>query len=510
MTISYESNFFRFWRRQWQGLTHQWQKTQRQVSSSLAFGVQSLLYSFWQFLQNQPWLTPTLKEYIHPGQHLHAISQNPPAADEPLDIILASLEFEWLPPSSVNLQPVSSPQKAPRWQLSQAFALVQKLGDRFIHWFKAPKPSPIVIQLKPSPTLAGTAQFPALKPATNPAPPAPIPTSHPPVTVATKPLALWQRLGHWVTSLMHPRYPKSPEIQRRTSQSLAVTAPDTATLAIAPPAGRVEQTNPDFNLALDTHGNAVQLPMNNPKGAIQGVACQLSDRQLVLVNHANQVLALLTPEQQRILHHRIFWQMACYYQRQRQWLRRWGRQEKLLGTSEPAQAIAPVIGLWEQLSLWLSGLRLPTPQPVVALAHPAPALTPAPLGQLTWAEAAAIAPVIRATNVFESPGREGGVTFKASQASPSSTALSLGGAEIAEIAVGQLSQGFDQDIEANHRQYEDQLIIDIEAAFMGYDLHWLEKCLLWCDRWLTRLEEFLGWVLQGIVQGMLRLLRRIR
>ncbi|RUR75531.1 hypothetical protein ACF3DV_21030 [Chlorogloeopsis fritschii PCC 9212] len=50
---------------------------------------------------------------------------------------------------------------------------------------------------------------------------------------------------------------------------------------------------------------------------IQGIASQLSNRQLVLVTHENEILDLLTPKQQQILEERIITEIANYWRRWR-------------------------------------------------------------------------------------------------------------------------------------------------------------------------------------------------
>ncbi|MDG2992422.1 hypothetical protein L3556_16000 [Candidatus Synechococcus calcipolaris G9] len=453
MTISYESNFFRFWRRQWQGLTHQWHRTQRQVRSSLSFGVQSLIYPFLQFLKNQPWLTPTLQEQIHhQGQHLRASTRppHPPSVDEPLDSILASLEFEWLAPSPSPLQLSPESQGTPRLNKQspgrfQPLAWAQRLGRGFIRRIRKTEPQPIVIQLDSSRYIAGMPQTHTSLPAFAPTSLAPLPSS---TLTSPKPLSLVQRLGHWFGKLTQLRK------QGQGSTELQVIEK-----------GCIEK-------------ESSQLAIATIKGSIQGVACQLGDRQLVLVNTANQVLALLSPEQQRILHHRIFWHVARYYQRCCQWSRRWGIQ----GSSRqcpnpqfpgkepqraPVKSLPGALNLWERFSLWLSGLGLPTAQPRFALVG-------------------SISPITPGASIFEVENIENTIA-------PVATAVN---------AIHEFNRT-SQRMESRDRQYAEQLIIDIDAAFMGYELHWLEKCLLWCDRWLTRLEHTLEWFIQGVIQFIL-------
>lgn len=53
-------------------------------------------------------------------------------------------------------------------------------------------------------------------------------------------------------------------------------------------------------------------PLQEPLGAVQGIASLLATRALVLTTTGNHILDILTPDQQQHLHHRIIWELAEY------------------------------------------------------------------------------------------------------------------------------------------------------------------------------------------------------
>ncbi|WP_315785403.1 hypothetical protein [Fischerella sp. JS2] len=73
------------------------------------------------------------------------------------------------------------------------------------------------------------------------------------------------------------------------------------------------------------------LPITSPPHLlpIQGIACQLCDRQLVLVTSKNEILDILTPQQKHKLEERIITEIANYW---RQWRLSQFKEEKKLVT----------------------------------------------------------------------------------------------------------------------------------------------------------------------------------
>lgn len=91
--------------------------------------------------------------------------------------------------------------------------------------------------------------------------------------------------------------------------------------------GGTPVSSPEGSVAESGDGPRTSLPVR-----IRGVASLLENRTLVLVTDDNQILDLLTPEQQAVLRQRIIWEVADY-----------GHQVRLLRQSQPALTPLPVM-----------------------------------------------------------------------------------------------------------------------------------------------------------------------
>ncbi len=74
----------------------------------------------------------------------------------------------------------------------------------------------------------------------------------------------------------------------------------------------IQRTLEVVEICLSPHKTDAIATSNHTTPAIQGVATQLITRTLVLVTPENEVLDLLTPQQQKQLHQRIIWEIIRY------------------------------------------------------------------------------------------------------------------------------------------------------------------------------------------------------
>ncbi len=91
---------------------------------------------------------------------------------------------------------------------------------------------------------------------------------------------------------------------------------------------------------------------HSPTAFIQGIATVLETRSLVLVTNQNQVLDVLTTEQQDTLRQRIIWEVAKYGRYQR--MRQSSRQVFLRLNSTPENThVLPPVRAFKQLMAWV-------------------------------------------------------------------------------------------------------------------------------------------------------------
>ncbi|MFN4280340.1 hypothetical protein [Thermosynechococcus sp.] len=279
------------------------------------------------------------------------------------------------------------------------------------------------------------------------------------------------------------------------------------------------------------------------------LACDRAAKSLLLVDEAARPLKVFTPPEQQQIEQRIAYALACYYQHFRQWYRRrhhwlWGWQKRslkagsnlqpclvatflgqleLTGTGEGDLALPPVSPLAAVLRWWRSRFSfgrkntlsqvqvqgiatlLETQQIVLigtdntilytlspaqqaqVLAwierHLDPRKLPFPdwLSQLSYWLGGFQPPVLTAVNSPLLAATDPLPVF-----SPVETLLSLGSAS-APFAHSSQSETAAISVHPN----PEQLILDVDAALIGYELHWFERLLLWCDRLFLWIEEHL-------------------
>ncbi|MFN4194931.1 MAG: hypothetical protein ACK4HM_03770 [Thermosynechococcus sp.] len=296
-------------------------------------------------------------------------------------------------------------------------------------------------------------------------------------------------------------------------------------------------------------------PQNAPLAQPQPfyLACDRAAKSLLLVDEAAHPLKIFTAAEQQQIEQHIAYALALYYQHLRQWYRRrhhwlWGWQERslkagskpssclvasflgqlqLTGTSE-GDLVLPTVSPLATVLRWLRS-RLPfgrknplsqgqiqgiatlleTQQMVLIGADNTILYTLSPAQQaqvLAWIERHLTPikpdwlsqlsywlggfqpPLLRAVN---SP--LGVATDSLPVFSPVET-LARGAA----VPFAHSSQS--ETTATSIHPHPEQLVLDVDAALIGYELHWFERLLLWCDRLCLWLEEqlirFGRWLLQ--------------
>jgi hypothetical protein len=107
-------------------------------------------------------------------------------------------------------------------------------------------------------------------------------------------------------------------------------------------------------------GQPAAQPALIPSTQIQGVATLLTSRRLVLTTTEQDLLDILTPEQQQVLHQRIVWEVSSYwYTRKRNVTQRLGCRLQLPPWVQPLRQLATV-PVRLQLPHWRTVAILPT------------------------------------------------------------------------------------------------------------------------------------------------------
>lgn len=262
------------------------QRLHRWAKLAVVWGGQTLLYPVWKLMtglrpmaqamgQGAQQTLHQLRGIVNP-EHYGAEATD---SSRPIQAVLSAiaLQVNAPEPNSLPLAPrarIELPQthstqlSSPKVGTNRKFALAIALGTELIRQVKT--------FLHQSWTQPVT--LPLLAPAN-----LPIAGAISPITVAVLPLA-----------------PQRPGWLRRTWQAL--------TCALTHPLHRPLAQHLRLNPSSIEHAQL----------QIQGIASHLDSRHLVLVGVANQILDILSPEQQTLLTRRIHWELASYYFRCRQ------------------------------------------------------------------------------------------------------------------------------------------------------------------------------------------------
>ncbi|QSF48651.1 hypothetical protein [Thermosynechococcus sp. TA-1] len=288
------------------------------------------------------------------------------------------------------------------------------------------------------------------------------------------------------------------------------------------------------------------------------LACDRAAKSLLLVDEAARPLKIFTATEQRQIEQRIAYALAVYYQHLRQWYRRrhhwlWGWQQRSLkaGSNPPSCLVGNFLRQLQLTGASEGDLVLPPVSPLAAVFHwlrsrlpfgrkntlsqvrvqgiatlletqqmvligsdneilytltPAqqaqvlawiqrhlnPFKLPFPdwLSQLSYWLGGFQPPVVAAVNSPLLAATDPLPVF-----SPVETLLSLG-SRSDSLAHSPPSETAATSVPPN----PEQLILDVDAALIGYELHWFERLLLWCDRLFLWIEEHLirfgRWLLQ--------------
>ncbi len=123
-----------------------------------------------------------------------------------------------------------------------------------------------------------------------------------------------------------------------------------------------------------------QTTLTKTKITIQGVATLLGDRNLVLVSNSNEIIDILTPQQQQKLQQRIAWEIANYRRHLRLLQSASQKGYAPIQPREKPQIFAPIRLFWH-LMHWVQISPVATAinlfQEAVFVKHAVPSLTPA-------------------------------------------------------------------------------------------------------------------------------------
>ncbi|NJP11823.1 MAG: hypothetical protein HC866_22070 [Leptolyngbyaceae cyanobacterium RU_5_1] len=237
----------------------------------------------------------------------------------------------------------------------------------------------------------------------------------------------------------------------------------------------------------------------------------LNTKALVLVTNQNQLLDILTAEQQQHIQQRITWEVAHY-------LRYLGMRQQVAGLpplrvpNDRSQMWTP-IRAFHRLMVWMQSGSIaiatnlfqeaslpasPTPVANLPAADQPPALSAAPLTSIKRLRDHLIAALAPSTNSGAING--GAIAQPAGATHPNSGSLAIatGSADLAALASGissrpmspiqgngTMKQGLTENGERSSNY------IDTDATFMGYEQSLLERILRWLDRGLLWVEELL-------------------
>jgi hypothetical protein len=259
------------------------------------------------------------------------------------------------------------------------------------------------------------------------------------------------------------------------------------------------------NLALSAQHSALNTHF------IQAIATQLETKSLVLVTNQNQILDILTTEQQEHLRQRIIWEVANY--RRYQQLRQASRRVLLrLRSTAEGNHVLPPVRLFRSLMAWMQSSpiaiatnlfqeaslkpleREPQTVPLIsgisrirsflAQKFAPPLLSPASAADLiSPLPQNSLLPSLRAA--IDGPLA---VTLDAPPAPPVPAIpfpTSLASIGVPEAGQGCLTSHLDQTLP--EKRFWD--FIETQATSIGYVLSPLEKLLRWLDKILLWLEE---------------------
>ncbi len=251
---------------------------------------------------------------------------------------------------------------------------------------------------------------------------------------------------------------------------------------------------------------------------IQGVASQWQTRSLVLVTNRNEVLDVLTADQQTVLHQRIIWEVAHYLRYVQVRL----KAEKLSPLRLPGEdsQVLPGVRRLYQLMAWMQMGPVAIATNLFqeaslakrwgdmgAIAPTSPDASPpralpqfSSMAQIQQRLTAVLKPVTNSLQHFSPPQS----TDKLPQPEP---LVPPGQVAVAEEArsplpaksratVGMEVPGTEKSAEHFHidTDYIDTDYIDTDVQLMGYELSLLERVVRWLDYCLVWCEDAIKWI----------------
>lgn len=142
-------------------------------------------------------------------------------------------------------------------------------------------------------------------------------------------------------------------ISEKINPSLSVTKSTSREMIsvteITSESGQLKTTTTEFN-QIDNNLLNIAEALSSNRQVIQGIGCLLTTRSLVLVTTENQILDILTPQQQEKIQQKISWELAQYWQQKRIINKVDKFQPQLIPPVDQPHVLAPVRWFWELIA----------------------------------------------------------------------------------------------------------------------------------------------------------------
>jgi hypothetical protein len=238
---------------------------------------------------------------------------------------------------------------------------------------------------------------------------------------------------------------------------------------------------------------------------IRGVAIELETRSLVLVNNRNEILDILSTEQQAIVQQRIAWEVAHYYRYLR--LRYAAEQIEPVRSPSPNSPVFPGVRPFYQLMAWMQRGSVASATNLFKeadLANSLPTLMGSPVPSIHFSH---LRDRLNQTlnQALNAIHRSNSLVPSAQPESSESKPTALTGIDSAQMVDNQASQPIDKIQRSSDiadsleipNLLENPEIIDTEATLMGYELSLLEQIMRLLDFCFFWIEEFIQLIWNG-------------
>jgi hypothetical protein len=308
---------------------------------------------------------------------------------------------------------------------------------------------------------------------------------------------IW-RLPHWIGTRIRRLFGGgTPDPSLPASDSSSLILADSVALQVDAPVWQSLLTVEQFLEATEAQEQATQLAIASaltPASTIfiRGVASLLDERSLVLVTNHNQLLDVLTCEQQAVIQQRIIWEVANYY-RYLQLRQRAQGLSPLNPPSSNSRAWLPV-RVFQGLMAWMQS----GPIAIATNLFQEAALPPA-----SWPEADA-PPILPSGNAPAIPGflQKLQTRLIAALNPPSSSSQVEDNSSPTESSLFTASTS-PSPVVAEHStllqrngnkplagvEERSPEFIETDVTLIGYEFSWLERVIHWLDRCFLWVES---------------------